>query len=325
LWQCHGAAAETNAIDQAVIKYCLKTTVGAYDSGGLKNPKWDADARRSLETFARMLAWTNGSPSGLIADLKTYLSRLSDLKCDDPMIRYLNLRYAQPESRSPVENSTAMAEVAAALQKSQYPDIRKFYAFKWYRNSLLVPTPKRPEVSTLLETAASYLVKALDDTSMGMREADQTCDYLMTAPWWAEPTRWNCYRILEPALTNRWSGTSLPLLTKGRAYLSFAWQARGTGYADTVKENGWKLMGERLDIAAIALEAAWKLDSKDKRICREMMRVELGKGRGLPHLEVWFQRGMKLDSGDYDLCSEKLESLRPRWYGSIEEMIAFGR
>jgi hypothetical protein len=51
-------------------------------------------------------------------------------------------------------------------------------------------------------------------------------------------------------------------------------------------------MKDRLNIAAGALEEAWQLDPKDARICQEMMRVELGQGKGRARLETWFQRGM---------------------------------
>ena len=56
-----------------------------------------------------------------------------------------------------------------------------------------------------------------------------------------------------------------------------------------------------------------------------MERVELGQGKGRDQLETWFERGMKIDPVNYDLCYAKLEYFRPRWYGSIKKMIDFGR
>jgi hypothetical protein len=66
------------------------------------------------------------------------------------------------------------------------------------------------------------------------------------------------------------------------------------------------------------------LNPTDPRICLEMMRVEVGQGHGLARLETWFQRGMSLDPGNHELCAEKMWYLRPRWYGSVKEMIEFG-
>lgn len=177
----------------------------------------------------------------------------------------------------------------------------------------------------MLTTAASHLAKALDDASMPPREADQACDLLMSASQWFETPRWDCYQILENVLSNRWKGSSVALLVKGQAYLACAWKARGRGLAPSVSDEGWKLMAERSEVAAAALEEAWALNPRDVRICLAMMRVERGQDKGRDRLDLWFQRGMKLDPGSYDLCYEKIEYLRPRWHGNFEEMISFGR
>ena len=55
-----------------------------------------------------------------------------------------------------------------------------------------------------------------------------------------------------------------------------------------------------------------------------MLSVELGQGKGRTHLEEWFRRAMKADPGNYSACSSKLYYLEPKWYGSEEEMLAFG-
>ena len=323
LCQCHATFAATNAFDPAQLAYNLKTTVEAYEKVGRKDPKWDADAKKCLIAFARIRSCTNDIPPEYFQDVKTNIVHLAAVGCDDPLIRYLYLRHGV-EKRG-TEAALAFSEAASALQKSEYPDIRKFYATVWEYKSLTPAEAQLPKAGAILTTATSYLARALDDASIPQREADQACDFLMSTPWWAESTRWSCYQTLEPVLTNRWKGSSMALLAKGRAYLSYGWHARGTGYADTVSDSGWKLMSERLKVAAETLEAAWNLDPHDVRICREMMRVELGQGQGRERLEMWFERGMKLDPANYDLCMEKIEYLRPRWYGSIRQMIDFGR
>jgi tetratricopeptide (TPR) repeat protein len=311
-------------MDPARLPYQLKTTVEAYDKVGQKNPKWDAEAKICLTAFAHIRSWTNDIPNALIQGLQTNLLHLAALKCGDPLIHYLYIRFIYSNSHSSDECATAYREVATDLREQGYPDIRTFYATVWVWRAGAA-SMKQQDIDSTLERAASYLAKALEDPSLGLWEVDETCDALMTACWWVLPTRWNCYRPLELPLTNRWKGSSPALLTKGRAYLSYAWQARGTGYANTVTESGWKMMAERLSVAAEALESAWRLSPTDERICLEMMRVELGQGKGYEQLERWFQRGMKLNPASYDLCYAKLEYLRPRWYGSMQEMIDFGR
>jgi len=323
LWPCGVLAVLTNNLDPEHLSYNLKTTIEAYQKFGRKDPKWDADAKRCLTDFARIRASTNGTPEELMSYLKMILPRLN--KCDDPMVRYLFSRFVFTDTHSPIENADVYESVANAIQQSEYPEIRKFYATIWAYRMRRQAEPRRRDITNLLEKATFYLAKALQDEAMPPGEADEGCEFLMSGFWWAEGTRWDCYRGLEPALTNRWKGTSVALLTKGEGYLSYAWQARGIGYADSVGEKGWQSMAQRLNVAAEALEDAWKLNPHDTRICREMMRVELGQGKGRDRLETWFRRGMQVDPANHDLCANKLEYLRPRWYGSIPEMIAFGR
>jgi hypothetical protein len=323
LCQFQAAIAATNAFDAAQLDYNLNTTVRAYEQSGIKNPKWDADAKACLTLFARVRSWTNGTPDALMDELRTALVSAGADGCEDPLVRYLHLRFV--EAKVGTDDVSDYTEAASALQKSGYPDIRRFYAAAWVGKALRRSGKQAAEAAAQLKTAASFLANALDDPAIPPREADQACDFLMSAPWWAEPLRWDLYGILEPALANRWKGSHVAFLTKGEAELSHAWQARGTGYANSVSDNGWKEMEKRLETAAQSLEAAWKLDPRDARTCQEMMRVELGQNEGRARLELWFQRGMKIDPADAGLCREKLEYLRPRWYGSTEEMIKFGR
>jgi hypothetical protein len=314
----------SNATDPAELAYNLKTAVEAYEKVGRKDPIWNADAEKCLTTFAQFRALTNGTYDKLLSDLHTNLVHLAAVKCDDPLIRYLYVRFVFSEDHSTADTASKFADTAEAMQKSEYPDIRKFYAATWASKELITGGPTPPMASEGLRYAAKYLAKALEDKSIPLREVDQACDLLMSAPWWAEPTRWDCYCILESALTNRWNDSAPALLAKGRAYLAYAWQARGTGYANTVSDQDRALFAQRLDIADAALEAAWD-KSPDARVCLEMLCVEQGQGKGRERLEMWFQRGMKLNPADHDLCLEKLEYLRPRWYGSIDQMIEFGR
>jgi hypothetical protein len=51
------------------------------------------------------------------------------------------------------------------------------------------------------------------------------------------------------------------------AYLDYASDARGTGYANTVSETGWKLFSERTAEARRILKEASKLAGKCGMVC----------------------------------------------------------
>jgi hypothetical protein len=112
---------------------------------------------------------------------------------------------------------------------------------------------------------------------------------------------------------------------KGRVYVGYAWEARGIGLANTVTRQGWADMAARLAVARAALEQAWHLDPDDPGPPTTMLSVELGQGTGRPTMELWFNRAMAADPDNYAACHAKLYYLEPKWYGSPDDMVAFGR
>jgi hypothetical protein len=84
-------------------------------------------------------------------------------------------------------------------------------------------------------------------------------------------------------------------------------------------------MAMRLAKADKALESAWQLDPTNAYAAEQMISVELGQGQGRDRMELWFNRAMKADPDDYDACVSKLDYLEPKWYGSADEMLKFGR
>jgi hypothetical protein len=56
-----------------------------------------------------------------------------------------------------------------------------------------------------------------------------------------------------------------------------------------------------------------------------MMTVILGQGGDRKELELWFNRAMEVDTNSYDACRNKMYFLEPKWYGSDEEELTFGR
>jgi hypothetical protein len=118
---------------------------------------------------------------------------------------------------------------------------------------------------------------------------------------------------------------STVLTIQGGFNKNYAWDARGSGWANTVTDQGWDLMRQRLLKAQNALEEAWQLDPTDYQAANEMINVELGQGQSRDRMELWFNRAMNVFPDDYAACSNKLYYLEPKWYGSEQAMIDFGR
>ncbi len=56
-----------------------------------------------------------------------------------------------------------------------------------------------------------------------------------------------------------------------------------------------------------------------------MLPVLRGLGCERPEMETWFRRAMEADSDNYLACYQKMVWLDPKWHGSPEEVLAFGK
>jgi len=100
----------------------------------------------------------------------------------------------------------------------------------------------------------------------------------------------------------------------------YAWQARGSGWASTVKEAGWKLMGERLQSAAQVLAEARQLDEKCPLYWSALQGVALGLQLDRKRYDNIFNSAIK-EFPDYEYYyNNRAVFLLPRWYGEDGEL-----
>jgi hypothetical protein len=120
-------------------------------------------------------------------------------------------------------------------------------------------------------------------------------------------------------------GSALPLLLRGARYVYWAWEARGSGLANTVGQNAWKTWFKRLKVAEDSLDEALEKDPT----CVEAWHwlIVLGRARQVSKEERWrrFDGLTALDPTHYYGHAQMLEALMPKWSGSSEEMFAFAR
>jgi hypothetical protein len=317
----------SDPVKQARLDWNYKTTVDVYQSAGFKNKKWDAPAERALAEFACARAdvlETNESSWEIIS---TNADDAVQAGCTDPMVNYLFIKYAMNQTNSPKAFADAFSKTAQDMQASSYPSIRKFYAcfrtaqqiqYTWGTNQLA-------EENHFWNLAITNLGVALQDKFMPVTEIDDACYEAADNLLLNKNERTTFYYQVELPLFDNWTNTSVSWYLKGQYYIDFAWNKRGGGYADTVTAEGWKLFADDLDKAEKSLTHAWELNPKNPRIPTKMITVELGQGKGRDRMELWFNRAMELDPNDYDACSAKLYYLEPKWYGSTEAMLEFGR
>lgn len=307
------------------LEWNLHTLVEAYETVGHKDLKWDEPAKSALTEFARTRSLCTESNEPVDQIIGTNCSLAVDAGCDDPMIAYLHARFRTGEQRlSAKECADALCKAATALQQSSYPDIRKFYASLRAVQQLYSAfgtNADRQATDAVSGGIKHYLVSAIKDKKMPLGEVYDACheglkEYRGT---------YNVYEEIEKSLFDHWPNESDVWLLKGEAYIEKAWNARGYKYASEVTETGWKLFRKNLAVAEEALDHAWELNPKNPRIPKIMMNLEHSQGKDRKRLETWFRRAMAVDPNNYQACSDKRYYLEPKWYGSAEEMLEFGR
>ena len=307
-----------------------KTLVGAYDRVGKKNPRWDRQAREALALMARSVSKA-GDPQPSPDEVRAAFKKAVDAGCDDPLIVFNNVRY---NVLGPDESSDKpLAEAVDRLLKSNYPSVRKATA-------LYISAARKSARAKTDPKAARESVGEVD-RALGLLSRSFAEDGAGTAleHVWLENLRNNVTPILkvtegslkgvydhvDAALAKVPAAKTLRLIYRGIFYKESAWEARGTGFADTVSPENAQKFHDRLEVADKALSEAWKLNPEHNAIPTVMLEVVKGLGTDRQDMEEWFERAVRLDDNNVYACSQKLDWLSPRWYGSDKEVVAFGR
>ncbi len=104
-------------------------------------------------------------------------------------------------------------------------------------------------------------------------------------------------------------------IAHGRFLISYAWQARGAGWANTVTDDGWKAFGERLQAAEKILADAREMQPRDPMWWREKMTLALGQGWSRTQEASLFAEAKKNFPQFYLYDTAHAYYLLPRWYG----------
>ena len=97
--------------------------------------------------------------------------------------------------------------------------------------------------------------------------------------------------------------------------VSYAWRARGSDYADAVKEEGWRLFAKRLAEAQTVLTAARKLEAKCPLWWSFQMAVALGEDWDGARYDALFAEAKAFEPEFWNYDLKRAYYLLPRWHG----------
>jgi hypothetical protein len=316
-------SAEEKKIGDKRLEWNMATLYDAYDKVGSRNKKWDGEAHRALKFFAQARSY-GANLKGFPELLDAYVARALELGCNDPMIKYLRVRFETSQSElTPIQIAQAYAIASDGLEASEYGELRKFYAAIRAVNAYLKVKPWPPEGIGYRDRAAFHFYSLLEDKRIPIGEIDDAAhEYLVIVNRWGEK---GPYDQMEALLLKNWSKYGVTYLLQGKFYTDHAWKGRGSGYSDTVTPEQWELFFERLDMAEKALMKGMEVDPKEGRLPMQMITVASAQSKGLPEMRHWWEKAMEANPNNYDACDKLLYFLLPKWYGSREMMIEFGR
>jgi hypothetical protein len=112
-------------------------------------------------------------------------------------------------------------------------------------------------------------------------------------------------------------------VTLALAYLDYAHDARGSGYANTVSESGWKLFEERTAEARRILEEAWKLPTKCPEWYVAMQMVSINQSWSVTKARALFEEANKFEPEYYTYARDLAYYLLPKWSGEAGDTERF--
>jgi hypothetical protein len=120
-------------------------------------------------------------------------------------------------------------------------------------------------------------------------------------------------------------GSAVPFLFRGSHGINWAWEARGSGRAKTVKEDAWPVFQARLVDADRDLARAAALDERDPTPFARGIWVAMGLSLGQPEIRRRFGEAERRHHLNGAANYALVQALARKWFGSHEEMFEFAR
>ncbi len=176
-----------------------------------------------------------------------------------------------------------------------------------------------------LEKLTSELREEKLDFYAGYSNLSRAYGYLDGPGRKAEESVWKEYIIKLEKWAQAYPQSPTPLVALGNTYTSWAWKARGGGYADSVNRQAWKVFKDRLENARRYLNVADKLPTKDPEVYRALIVVAMGLNWPKAEMEAVFKKGVEIEPNYMQLYQAKAYYLLPRWHGEPGEWEAFAQ
>ena len=296
-------------------EFRIRQWLDGYEKRGRHNPANDAEISKFLQTW---IARTYGGDAATNSmSLPAESDRLAaDANCTDPLV----LTVAANENRNNAAAISIFERALAAYPGSQHRAYPKFYATVCLAGSF----GEQPERLKPLDLSAlGLLPNCFGDGSFTPADQQEIAELFVNGRgrnFFQRNAASVCAAVREAGPDYRW----LALTLDGEREIAEAWAARGSGYVNSVTEQGWQGFNGHLKQARDSLTQAWNLRPDFPLAPCRMMTVALGDS-DITGMRLWFDRTLSAQVDYAGAWSEMRWGLRPRWYGNEEAMLALGK
>ena len=232
------------------------------------------------------------------------------------LITACGLATAEVPKAKPLACALTDAE-AAGLNGDASTDVHAVSNYSQTMHGLL-QAGKFEQLDCLADSARSHK----DTFPGGMWKIHAVYTDLVQPPLHATEEDWAAH--IE--LLQRWVSTRPESITArialAESYLNYGADARGTGFADTVSESGWKLLAERTAKAKQVLNEAASLSAKDPEWYLAMQNVALVDSEPAEKRTL-FEQAVKFEPTYYYYYRVYANSILPKWGGADGEVAQF--
>jgi len=296
-------------VRQKTLAFQRRMLADSYKRLGIKNEIWDKRVLAFLEGVSQRSStyWNAMSEEEIVRrGLQIHIDG-----CDDPLFLYEWSRFL---------GDAGHVDLAKWALTTSYPGLTKRYppfVQMWAARRLWIETDESDvkKRKHYLDATNAALRLTLSNGTYRKDERDVLLGHL--ANFIGPFSGADDDRLTKTILSTPKLDPVVREFTLGKHHSKKAWEARGSGWANTVTEEGWAGFKAHLDKAEKHLTAVWKMDPKSHHAPELMIMVTRGS-------RTWFDRAVAARF-DHDLAYERRRwFLYPRWGGSHQAMYEHG-
>ena len=298
------------------LAWAQRTMTGEYKRLGRQDPSWDTQALELLELTARRYAGVPDAPTD--AELVRSAEKVMATRCDDPLVLYcVGLA---------LHRNDRLREADEYLQRAERGFLQVAYGKVWAYFAAARLANVTAWVQGKTEADVEWWTRRSIELAGESARDGSYADGEQRLFWVNMKNSLGMYKSMRQEFYDAVVGQEgtdpwIENIVAGWYHIEKAWEARGTGSAHTVTEQGWKGFAEHLQKAREHLVKAYEFHPEFPEAPAYMISVVMG-GAGDPGEteRLWFDRAVAAQF-DYERAYDKLFwALRPRWGGSLQAM-----